>query len=236
MDFIVSVGLIVCLCWGISALVSDTKRIVKRKFNKKQEPSYFLRTDPMPLEPKEPIRHIDLSKDLENKKLQLDNAYYELLKVCGYQSDFLNQLFNYHTHLIDTDDIDQVSYKAIIDQIYSIEQTMLHNDQYITNNILSNFDYMFQKYDANLYEEILKTQGYQSIFLKQLHSILYENSGGDTPIVEIDRIIRSMMQNSMWIIQMSEKINENKLVRQEINGYPEVKSLLNKISSTDKVC
>ena len=33
---------------------------------------------------------------------------------------------------------------------------------------------------------------------------------------------------------MSEKINENKLVRQEINGYPEIKSLLNKISSIDK--
>jgi hypothetical protein len=198
-------------------------------FNQKKENAYFIRTEPMPLEIIKPIRNINPDKDLEN-------LYYELLKVCSYQSNFQDQLFDYHTYLINTNEIDPVSYKAIIDQIYIIEQTMLHNDQYITNNILLNFDYMSQKYDANLYEEILKTQGYQSVFLKQLHLVLHAESGSNTPEADIDRIIRSMMQNSQWIIQMAEKIDKNKLVRQEINGYPEVKSLLNIISSKDKIC
>ena len=39
------------------------------------------------------------------------------------------------------ENIDSVAFDAIINQMHNIERTMLHNDQYITNNILPNFNF-----------------------------------------------------------------------------------------------
>ena len=201
-------------------------------FNQKKEKTYSIRTDPIPLyeENKSASNNtVYLKKVLDYKKEEtFNNSFNELLEDNYFQLIFQHEFYR---HINSTTESSEV----IIDTLFKILSTMELYSTHSDNLIIEMSNYK-NTHDYNLYTEITKTQGYQSIFLKQLTDLMSGESESDNILEDIDRILKSMMQNSQWIKQTAEKINENKLTRLEINGYPEVKSLLNKISSKDKIC
>ena len=228
------VGLIIFLYWGISGLISDANKIIKRKFNKKNN-VYSIRTDPIPLteikpEEKPIIGYTNLKKELNNKNLLLEELYNELITVCEYQSTFQDRFFYYLNREEDTDEI--------IEQLPLVEKSMLQNDKHILY-LIDKLNSVSIRQDSEHYTNIIDNCKRQSIILNEIHSLLIfgRKDENETPVFDqLNDKIKLLWISDFRIKEASEKINENKLIRHEINGYPEVKSLLNKISLKDKVC